>query len=185
MVVRWADVCADAIHAADPEALVSTGLFAFAAVGRSGPGTLSADKTGDARIPARPLALLRSKLDYVDVHLYAWMGENLTVAQNLRRALESVEAAALMGEARRVGKPVLCGECGVFANYLRKPADLAIDHALGLACLREHVQGVRDAGFAGALYWPYGSPDSGPNDEMPALNLFPEYATVLTGIWGP
>lgn len=184
-IVQWADLGAEAIHRADPEALVSTGVFTFAAVGRNGPGTLATDQTKDERIPARPLALLRSKLDYLDLHLYAWRAADVGVAVHLERNLRSVEWEALRTAAREAGKPILCGESGLFANYLRSPPAWAIDHTLGLACHREHQQALAAKGLAGTLYWHYGNPDSTANDENPALTLFPAYVQVLKDVWGP
>ena len=183
IIVAWASVGAGAIHGADPQALVSASVFTFAAVGRGGPGTLSKDKTGDNRIPARPLALLRSGLDYVDMHSYAWRTDAEGVTSFLDKNLASDEWPTLSAQGRQVGKPILVGEAGVFANYLRKPPDWKIDHALGVACLREHLQGLKAHGLAGVLYWPYGSPDSTPNDETPALALFPQYVPVLQETW--
>ncbi len=184
MIVLWADVCAGAIHRADPDALVSGSAFTFAAVGRGGPGTLSRDKTADARIPARPMALLRSRLDYVDVHLYAWKTATETVTQNLDRNLASVEWLDLQTRAREAGKPVLCGECGVFANYLRSAPNWEnIDHDLGARCFREHVEGLKAHGLAGALYWAYGNPDSTSGDENPALTYHPQYGQILREAW--
>lgn len=182
-IIQWVNACADAIHQADPQALVSAGLFSFAAVGRGGPGTLSQDRTDDTRVPARLLALLRSRLDYVDLHNYAWMSATETLEANFRRNLESVEWDALQGEVKLLGKPILCGEFGVFANYLRNPPEWKIDHELGLQCLHEHVQRLHEAGYAGALYWPYGNPDSTDNDEIPALTLFPRYVETFNEAW--
>ena len=184
IIVQWANVGAGAIHAADPQVLVSASVFTFAAAGRGRPGTLSRDKTGDNRIPARPLALLRSGLDYLDIHSYAWRSETESVASYLDKNLASEEWPVLSAQAKRAGKPVLVGESGVFANYLRKPPGWGIDHALGVACLREHLQGLKAHGLAGLLYWPYGSPDSTPNDETPALVCCPQYVEVLQETWG-
>ena len=38
-------------------------------------------------------------------------------------------------------------------------------------------------GLAGALYWPYGNPDSTPGDENPPLLHHPEYGRVLREVW--
>lgn len=184
VVTQWVDLCAGAVRQADPEALVSAGLFSFAAVGRKGPGTLSQDQTKDGRVPARPLALLRSSLDYVDLHLYAWRTPEESVSAYLERNLRSVEWDTLKAEAAKTGKPIFAGETGIFANYLRRGPDWQrIDHDLGLACFREQVQGLRAQGFVGALYWHYGSPDSMPGDESPVLALFPQYAKALREAW--
>jgi len=184
ILIQWAGCCADAIHQADPEALVSAGLFSFAAVGRGGPATLSRDATRDARIPGRPMALLQSRLDYLDIHFYAWRTAKEGVAQYLKRNLQSVEWEAVRAKARDLGKPLMCGECGVFANYLRSaPNWQAIDHELGIRCFREHVAGLKAHGLAGALYWSYGNPDSTPGDENPVLTFHPQYGRVLREAW--
>lgn len=184
VLVQWANLCADAIHGADPEALVSTGLFSFAAVGRGGPGALAQDRTEDERVPGRLLALLESKLDYADLHLYAWRSPEQGVLAHQERDLRSAEWEAARIRARALGKPLLCGECGVFANYLRSaPNWQAINHELGRQCLREHVTGLKQHGLAGALYWHYGNPDSTAGDENPALTFHPEYGRVLLGAW--
>ncbi len=182
-IVQWADLGATAVHRADPEALVSAGLFSFNAVGRRGPGMLSSEQTKDERIPARPLALLRSKLDYLDVHLYAWRTAEQGVAAHLERDLASIEWEPLLSAARQAGKPILSGESGLFANYLRTPPAWAIDHALGLTCHREQQQALASKGIAGTLYWHYGNPDSTANDENPTLSLFPAYAQALKDAW--
>lgn len=185
VLTQWANACADAIHQADPAALVSTGLFTFAAVGRGGPGTLSRDETQDERIPGRPLALLDSRLDYVDMHLYAWRTADAGVTEWLERNLRSVEWGAVTARARVLGKPLVCGECGLFANYLRSAPDWQkIDHELGEQCFREHVAGLRAHGLAGALYWSYGSPDSTAGDECPALTFHPRYGGILADVFG-
>ncbi len=184
VLAQWANLCADAIHEADPEALVSAGVFSFAAVGRGGPGTLSTDTTGDERVPARPLALLRSRLDYVDVHLYAWRTAEQSVSQHLDRDLDSVEWDEVQAKARELGKPLMCGECGVFANYLRAaPNWQEINHELGAQCFREQVAGLKERGLAGALYWSYGNPDSTAGDENPSLTFHPQYGRILRETW--
>jgi hypothetical protein len=182
IITNWVNACAETIHQADPEALVDAGLFSFVAVGRGGPGTFSKDQTGDNRVPARPMALLRSKMNYVDVHLYAWKTDKESVPEYLKRNLESIEWSKLKPEAKKIGKPIMSGEFGVFANYLRKP-DLKIDHELGLECLKQHLQRIKSNGFTGALYWFYGNPDSTTEDECPPLILFPKYAELISYIW--
>ena len=186
VITQWANACADAIHRADPEALVGTGVFTFAAVKRGGPGTLSKDTTKDNRVPARPLALLRSRMDYADLHLYAYRSDKVSVAESLAHSLASVEWEKLQQEARRAGKPIMVGESGICSRYLQKSPDGPIDHQLGVECLRQHMQGIRERGFAGALYWDYGNPESGPNDQYPSMVLFSQYARVLRDVWaGP
>lgn len=176
----WANACADAIHAADPEALVSASVFTFNAVGRQGPGTWSKDQTNDMRVPARPLALLDTHLDFVDLHLYAWKTETESITQHLKRDLASVEMPSLAAEAGRLRKPILVGESGVAARHTRRGPDWqTIHHDTGVDLLREFHQALAANPFAGVLHWHYGSPDSTAQDEFPALLLFPIYVEAL------
>ena len=174
--ISWANACADAIHAVDPEASVSASVFTFHAVGRQGPGTWSKDQTNDMRIPSRPLALLESRLDFVDIHIYAGQSESESIAQHLKSDLDSVEISHLTREARRLGKPILVGESGVAARHMRRGPDWqTIPHETGVNLLREFRQALSPFSFAGVLHWHYGSPDSTAQDEYPALVLFPQY----------
>lgn len=180
----WASACADCIHAADPESLVSASVFTFQAVGRRGPGTLSRDKTDDARVPASPRALLASRLDFIDIHVYAHRGPIDRVRADVTKTLESVGFAELLRDARRLGKPLLAGEVGVSAGATRRPPDWhVIHHDVGEALFGELVAAVRDEGFAGALLWHYGNPDSLPDDEFPAVSLHPGYGDRLRAAW--
>ncbi|MHB1458400.1 MAG: glycoside hydrolase 5 family protein [Armatimonadota bacterium] len=183
IIIQWANIFADAIHRADKEALVSIGVFTFHAIGRGGPGSLSKDHTQDTRIPARPMALVRSKLDYIDIHLYAWKTETVGIADNLAQDLASVEWDKLTVAARKAGKPIMAGEVGIFANYLRKPPLWTIDHELGVKCLKEQLSEMKKHKIAGVLYWPYGNPDSTSNDEIPPLSLFPQYMKAMKDVW--
>jgi hypothetical protein len=183
-MAAWASACADAIHEADPQALVSASVFTFEAVGRGGPGTLSRDKTGDARVPAAPRALLGSRLDFIDIHLYAHRGPIDRVRADVTQTLESVEFTDVLREARRLGKPILAGEVGVSAGATRRPPDWqVIHHDVGESLFEELVAATREEGFAGALFWHYGNPDSQPGDEYPAVQLHPGYGARLRAAW--
>ncbi|MHB0998736.1 MAG: cellulase family glycosylhydrolase [Armatimonadota bacterium] len=183
MIVQWADICTDAIHRTDKDALVSAGVFTYYAIGREKPGTLSKDKTGDTRIPARPMALLRSRLDYLDIHLYAWKTETEDVDDYLAHNLASVEWDRLTVAARKAGKPIMSGETGVCAQYLRQPPEWTINHDLGVDCFRKQQIGMKNRQISGVLYWHYGNPDSKLNDDFPSLSLFPQYMKVMQEVW--
>lgn len=180
----WASACADAIHEADPKALVSASVFTFEAVGRKGPATFSQDSTHDARIPGSPHALLRSHLDFIDIHVYVHRGPVERVGERVEATLASVGFADLLRDARRLGKPILAGEVGISAQAMRRPPPSdEIDHTLGQALVEELVVAVRDAGFAGAVLWHYGNPDSQPADDFPAVWLHPGYGKRLRSAW--
>jgi len=142
-VVRWADACLEAIRAVDPQAMVSTNVFTFRAVGRSGPGRLRADQTRDGRFPARPLALARSKLSYLDVHFYSAGDEEM-----FRRDLESIEFEAFQAACRQAGKPMIMGEFGSFKSAQPTVTDAAV-------AVADLLEKVRRRGFVGFLYWTY------------------------------
>ena len=149
-VNRWADACRRAVREVDPEAMVSTNVFTFRAVGRSGPGRLRHDTTKDARFPARPLALAASSLDYLDVHFYPFD------ARTLDRDLESIEWPALKDACAKAGKPLIMGEFGAFKSAWKTLPEAA-------AAMRAHLRRVLGLGFVGYIYWTYDT------DEQPFL----------------
>jgi hypothetical protein len=185
IIVQWADVCADAVHRADPQALVSDSVFTFHAVGRKGPDTMSTDATQDSRIPARPLALVGSHLDFLDIHVYANAHPGVNPAQDAAADLNSVEWSALRPALAKAGKPVIAGETGFFHDALRIGTGDQIDVARGADVLKQHTQALHDAGFAGILYWHYGSADSTPAESCPPLKFYPIFARSLTDVFAP
>eukprot|EP00041_Stephanoeca_diplocostata_P001165 m.18975 g.18975 ORF g.18975 m.18975 type:complete len:468 (-) comp11666_c0_seq1:96-1499(-) len=73
----WTDTAASAIRSVDPQALVTVGMFTYAAVGKNASTSfgLPAQARGtnaDPRVPPRPavLARLSSGIDVVDLHVY-------------------------------------------------------------------------------------------------------------------
>ena len=138
----WANTCADAIRRVDPQALVSTNVFTFRAVGRSGPGRLRRDHTRDRRFPARPLALAHTRLDYLDIHFYPF--DN----QTLDRDLASIEWDQLEAACTARGKPLIMGEFGAFKGPYPTPPQAA-------AAMAAHLRRVLGLGFLGYLYWTY------------------------------
>jgi hypothetical protein len=141
-VAHWADCCVEAIRAVDPEALVSTNVFTFRAVGRGGPGRLRRDQTKDARFPARPLALAKTRLDYLDIHFYPFD------SQTLERDLASIEFPQLRAACTKRGKPLVMGEFGAFKSAYRTLPEAA-------AAMGRHVRRVLGLGFVGWIYWTY------------------------------
>jgi len=141
-VSRWADACRQAIRQVDPEALVSTNVFTFRAVGRSGPGRLRRDQSKDPRFPARPLALAETSLDYLDIHFYPFDDHTLD------RDLESIEFEALKAACAKAGKPLVMGEFGAFKSPYKTLPDAA-------AAMQRHLRRVHRLGFVGFLYWTY------------------------------
>jgi len=141
-VARWADACVDAIRHVDPQAMVSTNVFTFAAVGRSGPGRLRRDTTNDPRFPARPLALVGTRLSYLDIHFYPFD------ERTLDRDLASIEFPELRAACEKAGKPLIMGEFGAFKRHHKTLPDAA-------AAMTRHLRRIHALGFLGYLYWTY------------------------------
>jgi hypothetical protein len=134
---------AEVIHAAHPGALVSASVFTYAAVGRDGPDDFRVEKAGwKNRVPFRPLALARSKADFIDLHFYA------ESAEAWERDLRSVEFDEVRRTARELGKPLFVGEFGAFKNKFQTVEPAA-------AWMGEWSRQLTPRGFAGWLYWTY------------------------------
>jgi hypothetical protein len=133
-------MCA-AIRAAQPDALVCAGVFTYRAVGKTGPGDFRLDKAGwKNRYPFRPLAILRSQADFLDLHFYP------SNAAEFERDLQSIEFPAVQRAARELGKPVVAGEFGAFKG--------TFPTAAGAAQWMAELGGRYAAlGCAGWLYW--------------------------------
>jgi hypothetical protein len=140
--IYWANTCTEAIHAVDPNALVSTGLFTFHAVGRTGPGHLRSDESNDARFPARPLALVKSKLALLDLHFYP------NDPKRFERDLASIEWDKLKPAAEKAGMPLIMGEFGAFKGPYPKLSQAR------QAMVRQVKRAYR-RGFDGFIYWSY------------------------------
>ncbi len=141
-VVLWADTCFDAVHAVDPDALVGTSVFTFAVVHRTGPGKLRTDKSPDQRFPARPLALARTKLSYLDIHFYPYND------QTLARDLESIEFDPFKKACDAKGIPMMMGEFGAVQFAYKTVEEAAVG-------MKTHALRALDLGFIGYLYWTY------------------------------
>jgi len=159
--VNWCDYIHSAILHEDPAVLVSASVFTFAAVGLERPGAFTGVTRRDHRIPARPLALLGSSIDFVDIHSYVWRDLDGTRDElwYLRRNMESVEIDALRAKAAKLRKPIIVGETGVHNNYTNRPGlSIPARVKLGADYLHNHVRALRDTyGVAGMLFWTYGT----------------------------
>ena len=144
MAIHWVDQMADAIHAEIPDALVNANVFTYHAVGRAGPGDFHQEKAGwKNRYPFRPTALLRSKADIIDIHLYA------PNEQTLLADLASVEHARLLaGLKANPTKALVVGEFGVFRDRFPALPDAA-------AWMGRLSRRIPQLGAAGWLYWTY------------------------------
>lgn len=141
-IVYAAGSLTEAVHTADPAAMTSYSAFTLRAVGRSGVARMLTDVTPDARVPVRPLALAKSALSYVDIHMYGPAPDALALD------LRTCEWDELRAECGRRGKPILCGEFGTFPSV--HPTEAAAAYAIGW-----YLRALLDAGFAGAVYWSY------------------------------
>lgn len=151
--VHWADTAAAVIRSEDPDALVSVNMFTHHMVGRE--DVLSVrEEQGAAwdrrgRLPLRPLALMDSSLDYIDLHIYMHhIGREGSVEQVIRSNFKSIEMDALQAASLRTGKALVLGE---FAAHYDKERDLEQK----IEDVRVQVKMCLDAGFRGFLYWTY------------------------------
>jgi hypothetical protein len=141
--VWWTDRMCDAIRSVLPEALIDVNVFTYNAVGRSGPGDFSVKDEGwRNRYPFRPLSLVRSKADIIDIHLYP--GDEAEYSADLR----SIEFEELSRAAARRGKVLFVGEFGAFKARFPRVGDAA-------AWMSRLAPRIVEDGFAGWLYWTY------------------------------
>ena len=138
----------DAIREADPKALVTTGFFTYAAVGKPGPQGLPARCQSncspgvDYRYPVRPAVLRRhGRLDFLDLHLYP-VDQPLNSPYQLDRDLAS-------SEFDQVGGVIVLGEYGAFREAFGHDVVRAA-HAM-----RELQVQTCEKGLTGWLYWTY------------------------------
>ncbi|MBL7040988.1 MAG: cellulase family glycosylhydrolase [Pirellulaceae bacterium] len=142
--IHHINACADAIHEVFPAVLINVNVFTFAAVGRTGPGDFHVEKAGwRNRVPFRPLAIVRSKADMVDVHFYSG------TMDKYRKDLESIEFEKLKQTASAAGKPLIVGEFGVFKNQF------ADDFETACRFLRNDWLPRLNRDWDGWLYWTY------------------------------
>jgi hypothetical protein len=132
----------EVVHSVDPAAMTSYSAFTLRAVGRTAPAKMLTDVTPDARVPVRPLALAKSAVSYVDIHMYGPSPEALALD------LRSSEWDQVKAECNRRGKAILCGEFGTFPSI--HPTEAAAAQAMSW-----YLRALLDAGFAGACYWTY------------------------------
>ncbi|MCC7205560.1 MAG: cellulase family glycosylhydrolase [Phycisphaeraceae bacterium] len=140
--VVWANASVAAIKDVDPDALVSVNVFTYQAVGRTGPGFTSGSSFGDHRFPARPLALLDSNIDYLDVHFYPFNDSTLT------GDLASIEYPAVVTKAQAQCTPLVTGEFGAFKSTYPTLAVAARK-------MRQHLETLDSKGFTSQMIWTY------------------------------
>ncbi len=142
--IHFVNVCADAIHEVFPGVLVNVNVFTYAAVGRSGPCDFHEDNAAwRNRIPFRPLAIVGSRADMVDVHFYT------STLDGYQRDLESIEFDELKRAAKAAGKPLIVGEFGLFKSQFNDNFDAACRF------LKHEWLPALNHDWQGWLYWTY------------------------------
>lgn len=143
--VHYFDVLVAAVRAVDPDALVGTSCFTYAAVhkdvGAANYGVVPRDAP-DPRFPVLPRNMLAASLDYIDIHLYN--GDSAT--WDIAADLESSAFAAL----ERTVKPIIMGEFGAFTFAWPDLTSAAFG-------MREQRAAAYGLGFRGALFWTWDS----------------------------
>ena len=158
--VYWANACADAIHSVDSGALVSVNVFTYWAVGRKNllqirPGQ-GAEWDREQRIPVSLKALAKSRLDYLDLHVYLHRVGESSVAEKMEETLSSVDFDGLVEAAATAGKPLIMGEFAAFKDRARPLAQQTKD-------IRRQILLGWEKGFRGFMYWTYDT------DEQPKI----------------
>jgi hypothetical protein len=167
-VRNWADLCVRAFRKHDKNALVAANVFSFRAVGRSGPVSHFKENSPDRRFPARPLTLLKSSIDFLDIHLYA----TADVEDSLKKDLESLEFSLVKKECQKLGKPVIMGEFGAFKERFPDLNDAA-------KAMQKQARRSRELGFEGWLYWTYDC-----NEQVRLWNARSEEDVILNALRG-
>ena len=141
--VLWANATAAAIQHVDSEAMVSTSVFTYRASGRpGGPGKPRSAVSADPRYPLRPLALARSDLSFVDIHLYP---ESLDA---LEIHLENIEFPQLQAICVELGKPLFVGEFGAVKPFWP-------EFTPAYEMIKIITPRLFEKGFAGYCFWTY------------------------------
>jgi hypothetical protein len=135
---HYADTMAQAIHAVDAGALVTIGMFSYAATGHGGPNGLTVnDGDADTRFPVRPAKLSASKeLAFLDFHTYPRGGGDSIAAD-----LGSSEWGLV--DARM---PRVMAELGAFKQFYP-------DLGAAAVAMRDHQVASCAHDFGGWLFW--------------------------------
>ncbi len=135
-VTHWMNRAIAALKAEDPDALATSSIFAYSAVGKSAAmndaGLLPVDATPDRRWPVLPSVLMATNVDFISIHHYI-------SSSNWSQALESSGWDAL----DKTLKPFLAGEYGMRRDATNDPIFAANQ-------LYDHRETVLDFGFRGA-----------------------------------
>ncbi|EWM16285.1 hypothetical protein [Kutzneria sp. 744] len=152
-LVWYVNQAVQGVHAADPDALVSIGMFTNNAVGRTGFDGLMADPNTRPLSPGNPVAIAHwSAIDFIDMHTYPW-GAGYTPAGDL--------ASSDLGRpgVEPMAKPYLVGELGarkdVYGNDITSAALDLRDRQIQTC----HI----DRGAQGWLLWTYDTDQVNPD----------------------
>ena len=134
--------CVTEARKIDSEAFVSVSVFTFNAVGRTGPVYKMSDVTPDNRVPARPLELTQTKLDFVDIHIYPH------TALSVQKDFQSIDYPEVITDCQRTGKPLFLGEFGTFSNWFPTLPEAAAE-------MSDFAEKSFSRSFDGWAYWTY------------------------------
>ncbi len=140
----------EAVNEVVPGMLLSEGTFSMLGVGKNFEnvyGLREVQGASDVRVPMSGLELLRTDIDFLDLHVYRY-GQKGTAEEIFERnyanmLLDTPEAIELLKE-----KPIILGEYGSFSSDIE---EFTIEEGMAF------TKGLRDSamsrGFAGAAYW--------------------------------
>lgn len=168
-MVEYANELVDAVHAVDPDMLVTMGMFTYRAVGRSVDGfathCASGCAGGEWRYPGRPASLSTfSRLSFLDLHLYPQAGSY------------TVDSDLASSEWSLVRGTVIVGEYGAVKDVYHGDIVAA---AYGMRDLQ--VTTCQD-GFAGWLFWTFDTTDS---PDQQGLFTLQDTRGAINGVLAP
>ncbi len=135
-VINWLNRSVAALREEDPHALITSSVFAYAAVGKTeemnSSGLLPVNPGPDTRWPVRPSVLMATDLDFVSFHHYI----------SSRTWSEALKSSGWDG-LDKTKKPFIAGEYGIHRDATDDPFSAANQ-------LYDHRERVLDLGFRGA-----------------------------------
>lgn len=169
--VRWASEANKAAKTIAPEMLVTTGMFSFAAVGKTfitGHGLPQPAPHIDTRVPPRPAIFTSGPdhLDFVDFHVY----QTPPAPWNFTEDLASSDWDSL---ANDMDVPILMGEFGAFRQ---NPAVFPSSKTAASAMATQQADSCSKR-FVGWLFW---TQDTNEQPRLWNFDSAPEILSALT-----
>lgn len=143
MAIYWVDAMTEAVRQVLPDTLINANIFTYHAVGQKGPSDFKSEtEAWKNRYPFRPLALVKSQANLIDLHLYP------SSRDELKADLESIEMTELRTQSKKHGKAIIAGEVGL-------EKDKFANERQASRWLKKLNKELRKEGIQGFLFWTY------------------------------